>query len=66
MDFSWSEEQLAFKEAVIKFAKNELNSGLIERDREGKFPWKIGKNAPILACWVWLCLKNTAALAKIS
>lgn len=43
MDFSWSEEQLAFKEAVIKFAKNELNSGLIERDREGEISlenWK--------------------------
>ncbi len=43
MDFSWSEEQLAFKEAVIKFAKNELNSGLIERDRQGEISlenWK--------------------------
>ena len=35
MDFSWSEEQIAYKNSVIKFAKNELNEGLIERDREG-------------------------------
>jgi hypothetical protein len=35
MDFSWTEEQLDFKNAVIRFAQNELNSGLIERDREG-------------------------------
>ena len=35
MDFSWTEEQLDFKKAVIRFAQNELNSGLIERDREG-------------------------------
>ena len=43
MDFSWSEEQLTFKEAVIKFAQNELNEGLIERDREGELSrenWK--------------------------
>lgn len=37
MDFSWTKEQLDFKEAAIKFAKNELNVDLIERDREGVF-----------------------------
>lgn len=36
MDFSWSEEQLAFKDAVIKFAQKELNEGLIEQDRAGE------------------------------
>jgi alkylation response protein AidB-like acyl-CoA dehydrogenase len=36
MDFSWTEEQLAFKNAVIKFAKQELNTGLIERERRGE------------------------------
>ena len=35
MDFSWSEEQLEFKKAVIKFAKGELNEGLTERDSQG-------------------------------
>jgi len=35
MDFSWSEEQLAYKEAVIKFSQKELNEGVIERDRQG-------------------------------
>jgi alkylation response protein AidB-like acyl-CoA dehydrogenase len=43
MDFSWTEEQLAFKKAVIKFARQELNEGLIERDRQGEFSldnWK--------------------------
>ena len=35
MDFSWSEEQLAYKEAVIKFAQKELNEAVIERDRQG-------------------------------
>jgi len=36
MDFSWTEEQLNFKSAVIKFAQKELNSGLIDRDRQGQ------------------------------
>jgi alkylation response protein AidB-like acyl-CoA dehydrogenase len=36
MDFAWSEEQLAFKDAVIKFAQKELNEGLVERDRCGE------------------------------
>jgi hypothetical protein len=36
MDFSWTEEQLNFKKAVIEFAYKELNKGLIERDRQGE------------------------------
>lgn len=36
MDFSWSEEQLAYKKSVIKFAQKELNDGIIERDRNGE------------------------------
>lgn len=37
MDFSWSDEQLAFKDRVVQFAQQELNSSLVERDREGTF-----------------------------
>jgi alkylation response protein AidB-like acyl-CoA dehydrogenase len=33
MDFSWTEEQLAFKKTVVKFAKNELGADVVERDR---------------------------------
>lgn len=43
MDFSWTEEQLAFKKAVINFARQELNEGLIERDKQAEFSmenWK--------------------------
>jgi alkylation response protein AidB-like acyl-CoA dehydrogenase len=36
MDFSWTDEQLAYKRAVIEFATRELNDGLIERDRQGE------------------------------
>jgi hypothetical protein len=38
MDFSWDEEQLAYKEAVIEFATKELNEYLIENDRASRFP----------------------------
>jgi alkylation response protein AidB-like acyl-CoA dehydrogenase len=37
VDFAWTEEQLAYKKAVIDFARKELNEGIIERDREGAF-----------------------------
>lgn len=37
MDFSWNEEQLAYKKAVIEFAQKELNAGMIERDQQGMF-----------------------------
>ncbi|MEW5988110.1 MAG: acyl-CoA dehydrogenase family protein [Chloroflexota bacterium] len=43
MDFSWTEEQIELKKAVIKFAQKELNEGIIENDRRGTFPaanWK--------------------------
>lgn len=37
MDFSWSEEQLAFKNGVVEFATRELQDDLIERDKKAKF-----------------------------
>ena len=37
MDFSWSEEQTQFREAAVKFAREELNEGLAERDHRGEF-----------------------------
>jgi hypothetical protein len=37
MDFTWTEEQLNFKKAVIEFAHRELNKGVIDRDRQGEF-----------------------------
>ncbi len=43
MDFSWSEEQLEFKEAAVKFAKKELNDNLIHRDNKSTFPKNLWK-----------------------
>ncbi len=37
MDFSWSDEQLAYRQAVVEFAQKELNSRLIERDHDSEF-----------------------------
>jgi alkylation response protein AidB-like acyl-CoA dehydrogenase len=36
VDFSWTGEQLAFKNTVVEFARRELNQGLIDRDRGGE------------------------------
>src|SRR5688500_6202060 len=38
MDFQFTEEQLAVKAAARDFAQNVLKPGVIERDREAKFP----------------------------
>jgi alkylation response protein AidB-like acyl-CoA dehydrogenase len=37
MDFSWSKEQKELRESVAKFAREELNDGLTERDQNGEF-----------------------------
>lgn len=37
MDFAWSDEQLAYKKSVVKFAQNELNGDLAKRDRDCLF-----------------------------
>lgn len=37
MDFSWSEEDVAFRNEVIEFAKTELNDDVISRDKKGIF-----------------------------
>jgi alkylation response protein AidB-like acyl-CoA dehydrogenase len=39
LDFSWSEEQLALRQSVTRFAQQELNSDLVERDRNEEFFW---------------------------
>lgn len=43
MDFGWSDEQLAYRRAVVEFARAELNDGVIERDSRHEFSseqWK--------------------------
>jgi alkylation response protein AidB-like acyl-CoA dehydrogenase len=37
LDFAWTEEQNAFRQSVIKFARQELNDNLIERNRNEDF-----------------------------
>ena len=37
MDLSWSEEQTHLRDSIAKFASDELNDGLIEREQRGEF-----------------------------
>jgi len=39
LDFAWSEEQRQFRQEVIRFAKEELNDNVIERDLNEEFSW---------------------------
>ena len=40
MDFAWSEDELTLQKSVIKFAQEELNDDLIERDLAERFSWE--------------------------
>ena len=40
MDFSWSTQQLTFKNRVIEFAQENLNDNMMESDYHGKFSWE--------------------------
>jgi hypothetical protein len=43
MDFSWTEEQIQFRDSIIEFAAGRLNKDMIARDRSAKFSrdlWK--------------------------
>jgi hypothetical protein len=37
VDFAWSEEQGELRSAIVKFAQNELNQGLVEREQREQF-----------------------------
>ena len=43
MDFAWSEEQRQFRQEVIRFAKEELNDNVIERDHAEEFSFDLWK-----------------------
>jgi hypothetical protein len=43
LDFAWSEEQRQFRQEVIRFAKEELNDNVIERDLNEEFSWDLWK-----------------------
>ena len=38
MDFAWSEDQLKFRDAVIRFAQRGLTQNLLEQEQRGTFP----------------------------
>ncbi len=43
MDFAFSEDQLEFKKSAIHFARETLNEGIIERDRDAAFSDELWK-----------------------
>ena len=60
MDFGWTEEQRTLREQIIRFAENELNDDVLERDRDGTFPvdaWRkcgaVGDPGPTRPRGVW-------------
>jgi alkylation response protein AidB-like acyl-CoA dehydrogenase len=43
VDFEWSEQQREYREVLIRFAETELDTGILDRDRDGQFShdaWK--------------------------
>lgn len=40
MDFSWTEDQLSYRDKVRTFAAETLDSNLHKEDRDGIFPWQ--------------------------
>jgi len=43
MDFSWTDEQRDFRDSTINFAKRELNSKVLQRDKAAEFDQSIWK-----------------------
>jgi alkylation response protein AidB-like acyl-CoA dehydrogenase len=39
VDFSWSDDELTLQKSVIKFAREELNDNVIDRDLKEEFSW---------------------------
>jgi hypothetical protein len=66
MDFSWTDEQLAYKKAVIEFAQKELNRTCSNATETVVSRTELWKNAPILASTGCHFLKNMAAPMRIS
>ena len=43
MDLTLTQEQQELRKTIIEFARKELNPGVMERDREGTFPYELWK-----------------------
>ncbi|HEU5321015.1 MAG TPA: acyl-CoA dehydrogenase family protein, partial [Methylomirabilota bacterium] len=40
MDFAWTDEQVAFRDSVVRFAQQELNGDVAGRDQKAEFSWE--------------------------
>src|SRR5690348_3452581 len=43
MDFHLSAEQAQFRDSVLRFARNELAAGALERAHAGGYPWDVAR-----------------------
>jgi alkylation response protein AidB-like acyl-CoA dehydrogenase len=43
MDFEWTDEQRAYRDAVVSFAQRELSNGVLRRDEEHEFSFEAWK-----------------------
>ncbi len=67
MDFAWTDEQLAIKDAVVRFAKSELSDGVLGRDRGGEFPaelWRKCAKFGILGLSVPAAYRDESSLGE--
>jgi alkylation response protein AidB-like acyl-CoA dehydrogenase len=51
MNFEYTEEHLAVRDAAREFAQSELLAGVIDRDTEGRFPKEQVKKMGNLGLW---------------
>ena len=52
MDFSYTDEQIGLRESIIKFARRELNDGIVQQDKDAAFPresWRKCSEMDIMA-----------------
>ena len=64
MDFSFSKKQLAYKKSIIEFAKEELNTELIHRDRQGSFSFENWKKCSDMGYMGFLIPENYGGIQE--
>src|SRR6266853_5834719 len=66
VDFSRTREQIAFRDSVRDFARQELNRGAEERYRAGRFPTKVWKKCAEFGIFLpHLAVKDGVVAARL-
>ena len=61
MDFSFTEEQLAYRDAVTRFAAEQLVDDIVERDAEAAFSREAWRRCAEFGFRACPCPRNSAA-----